>query len=87
MEQDLLEQVLQVEDLVPAVKEQEPNPEDLPPHKTILEGGDAVVVLVGVVDRDAEFSLQIFLVMIRATTDLNTDHTKDITRIRAENIY
>jgi len=84
MEQDLPEQVLQVEDLVPAVKEQEPNPEDLPPHKTILEGGDVVVVLVGVVDRDAEFPSQVFLVMIQATINLNTDHTKGITRIRAK---
>jgi len=48
-------------------------PEDLPPHKTILEALDVVVaVLVGVVDRGAEFLLQVFLVIIQATINLNT---------------
>jgi len=72
MEQDPSEQVLQVEDLVPAVKEHRPNPEDLPPHKTILEDGDAVAALVGVVDRGTEFPLQVFLVTIQRTINLNT---------------
>ena len=55
MEQDPSEQVFQVEDLVPAVKEQRPNLESLPPHKTILEALDVAAALVGVVDRGAEF--------------------------------
>jgi hypothetical protein len=70
MEQDLPEQVFQVKGLVPAVKEQGPDPEDLPPHKTILEALDAVAALAGVVDRDAEFPLQVFLVTIQATINL-----------------
>jgi hypothetical protein len=70
MEQDLPEQVFQVEGLAPAVKEQGPDPEDLPPHKTILEALDAVAALAGVVDRDAEFPLQVFLVTIQATINL-----------------
>jgi len=85
MEQDLPEQVFQVEDLVLAVKEHRPNPEDLPPHKTILEALDAVVAaLVGVVDRGAEFPLQVFLVTIQPTINLNTGHAKSITQIRAK---
>jgi hypothetical protein len=85
MEQDLPEQVFQVEDLVPAVKEHRPNPEDLPPHKTILEALDAVAAaLVGVVDRGAEFLLQVFPVTIQATINLDTGHAKGITRIRAK---
>jgi len=70
MEQDPPEQVFQVEGLAPAVKEQGPDPEDLPPHKTILEALDAVAALAGVVDRDAEFPLQVFLVTIQATINL-----------------
>jgi hypothetical protein len=85
MEQDLPEQVFQVEDLVPVVKEHRPNPEDLPQHKTILEALDAVVAaLVGVVDRGAEFLLQVFLVTIQAIISLNTGHAKSITQIRAK---
>jgi len=86
MEQDPSEQVFQVEDLVLAVKEHRPNPEDLPPHKTILEALDAVAALVGVVDRGAEFLLQVFLVTIQATINLNTGHAKGITQIRAKSI-
>jgi hypothetical protein len=73
MEQDPSEQVFQVEDLVPAVKEHRPDPEDLPRHKTILEALDAVAAaLVGVVDRGAEFLLRVFLVIIQTTINLNT---------------
>ena len=72
MEQDLPEQVFQVEDLVPAVKEHRPNPEDLPPYKTILEALDVAAALVGVVDRGAEFLLQVFPVTIQPTINLNT---------------
>jgi hypothetical protein len=83
MEQDLSEQVFQVEDLVPAVKEHKPNPKDLPLYKTILEALDAVAaVLVVVVDRGAEFLLQVFLVIIQATINLDTGHAKDIIQIR-----
>ena len=84
MEQDPSEQVLQVEDLAHAVKGKGPNPEDLPPHKTILEAWDAVAALVGVVDRGAEFLLQVFLVTIQATINLNTSHAKSITQIRTK---
>jgi hypothetical protein len=85
MEQDPSEQVFRVEDLVPAVKEHRPNPEDLPRHKTILEALDAVAAaLVGVVDRGAEFLLRVFLVTIQATINLDTGHAKGITQIRAK---
>jgi hypothetical protein len=70
MGQDPPEQVFQVEGSAPAVKEQGSDPEDLPPHKTILEALDAVAALAGVVDRDAEFPLQVFLVTIQATINL-----------------
>jgi hypothetical protein len=73
MEQDPSEQVFQVEDLVPAVKEHMLDLEDLPRHKTILEALDAVAAaLVGVVDRGAEFLLRVFLVIIQTTINLNT---------------
>ena len=84
MEQDPPEQVFQVKGLAPAVKEQEPDPEDLPPHKTILEALDAVAALAGVVDRGAEFPLQVFPVTIQTTINLNTGHVKGITRIRVK---
>ena len=67
MEQDPSEQVLRVEDLVPAVKDHKPNLEK-PPRKTILKALDVVAeALVVVVDRGAEFLFQVFLAIIRAT--------------------
>jgi hypothetical protein len=84
MEQDPSEQVLQVEDLALAVKGKRPNPEDLSPHKTILETWDAGAALAGVVDKGEEFPSQVILVTIQATINLNTSHAKGITRIRAK---
>jgi hypothetical protein len=79
MEQDLPEEVFQVEDLVLAVRVHRPSLEDLPPHKTILEALDAVAAaLVGVVDRGAEFLLQVFLVTLQATINLNTGHAQRV---------
>jgi hypothetical protein len=87
MEQDLPERVFQVEDLVLAVKVHRPKLEDLHPYNTILEALDAVAAaLVGVVDRGAEFLLQVFLVTLQATINLNTGHAKGIIQIRAKNI-
>ncbi|MCK4814322.1 hypothetical protein KA005_01015, partial [bacterium] len=40
--------------------------------------------LVGVVDKDAEFPLQVFLVTIQTTINLNTGHAKGITQIRVK---
>ncbi|OPL16351.1 MAG: hypothetical protein AVO38_08360 [delta proteobacterium ML8_D] len=71
--------------MVLAAKVHRPKLADLPPHKITLLALDAEAVWVGVVDRDAEFSLEIFLVTIQATINLNTDHTKGVTRIHAKN--
>ena len=83
MEKDPSGQVLRAEDLVPAAKEHKPNLEK-PPRKTILK---ALVVaaedLVVVVDRGAEFLLQVFLAIIQATINLDKSRAKGIIQIRA----
>lgn len=82
MEQDPSEQVFQVEDLAPAVREHKPSPEALPPLKTILEALDAAAALVVVVDRGEEFISQVFLAIIQATINLDTGYAKGIIQIR-----
>jgi hypothetical protein len=68
--------VSRAEDWVPAVKVHRPNLEDLPPYKTIQLALDAEAAWVGVVDRDAGFLLEVFLVTIQAIIiNLTADHT------------